>query len=232
MKYYTIYKITNKINGRFYIGKHITENLSDDYMGSGKLIKKAIQKYGVNNFQKEILKIYDNEHDMNVAESLLIDLNDSYSYNLQPGGKGSWQQINENNLSNTEKCKKKKSNTMKTFWTEEKRKEQSKKMKKYFEENGSKKYSESMKQRYKDPLYKEKFTKKMNLVNQDERKKKKASQKIKEKWQNDKEFQEKMKKRKTRGSNGNALKKKWADPIWRNKMLDARKKKRMKNETD
>ena len=93
MKYYTIYKITNKINGKFYIGKHITENLFDDYMGSGKLIKKAIQKYGIHNFQKDILKIYDNEHDMNIAETLLIDLKDNLSYNLQPGGIVGWKYV-------------------------------------------------------------------------------------------------------------------------------------------
>jgi group I intron endonuclease len=130
MKYYTIYKITNKVNGKFYIGKHITEDLFDDYMGSGKLIRKAIEKYGNHNFQKEILKIYDNEHDMNIAESLLIDLSDVRSYNLQPGGKGSWQYINENDLSNTEESKKKKSNTMKEYWTEERKKEKSEDMKK------------------------------------------------------------------------------------------------------
>jgi group I intron endonuclease len=226
MKYYTIYKITNKINGKYYIGKHITEDLNDDYLGSGKLIRKAIEKYGFENFEKEILKIYDNEHDMNIAESLLIDLSDKKTYNLQPGGIGSWQYINENNLSNTEECKIKKSITMKNFWTEEKRKEKSQKMKKYFEENGTERHSESLKERYKDPTYKEKFIKKMKLVNKDENKKKKASQKIKEKWENDLEFQEKMKKRKPRGSDGSALKAKWDDPVWRNKMLESRKNKR------
>ena len=35
MKYYFIYQIKNKINNKIYIGKHITDNPNDDYMGSG-----------------------------------------------------------------------------------------------------------------------------------------------------------------------------------------------------
>jgi hypothetical protein len=50
--YYTIYKITNKINGKHYVGKHQTMNLSDDYMGSGKLIKRAIEKHRCGKFHE------------------------------------------------------------------------------------------------------------------------------------------------------------------------------------
>src|SRR5210317_1678714 len=109
MKYYTIYKITNNINGKYYIGKHITENLNDSYMGSGKLIKKAIEKYGIENFTKTILYCCNNEKEMNLMENSLINLEDNNIYNLQPGGIGGFSYINENNLANTENLKNKKS---------------------------------------------------------------------------------------------------------------------------
>lgn len=91
--FYTIYKITNKINQKFYIGKHQTDNLNDGYMGSGKLIRRAINKYGIENFQKEILFVFDNEDDMNQKEKELVVVSDQ-TYNLCPGGQGGWGYIN------------------------------------------------------------------------------------------------------------------------------------------
>jgi len=95
--FYTIYKITNKINNKFYIGKHQTKDLNDNYMGSGKLIKAAIKKYGVDNFTKEILFIFNSEQDMNAKEKELVIINEQ-SYNLCAGGKGGFGFINSNNL--------------------------------------------------------------------------------------------------------------------------------------
>ena len=91
--YYTVYKITNLINGKFYIGKHATTNLNDGYMGSGRLITKAIKKYGVDNFTKEILHIFTTETEMNESEKQLVVLCEN-SYNLCPGGSGGFGYIN------------------------------------------------------------------------------------------------------------------------------------------
>ena len=53
---YYIYMTTNLINGMRYIGKHYGE-LTDGYLGSGTKLKQDIQKFGKENFKKEILYI-------------------------------------------------------------------------------------------------------------------------------------------------------------------------------
>ena len=51
-----IYQITNQINGKKYIGSSKKDPKDNwTYYGSGKLIKQAIEKYGKENFTKEIL---------------------------------------------------------------------------------------------------------------------------------------------------------------------------------
>lgn len=89
--HYLIYKIDNLINGKHYIGQHHTQDPLDDYMGSGKLILKAIKRYGVENFMKTILFDFDNFEEMNQKEKELVPLsacypNDKTSYNLIEGG--------------------------------------------------------------------------------------------------------------------------------------------------
>ena len=49
-KHYMIYKITNTINSKIYIGKHKCDDLDDGYFGSGKRLWIAINKYGLENF--------------------------------------------------------------------------------------------------------------------------------------------------------------------------------------
>jgi group I intron endonuclease len=96
--FYTVYKITNKINHKFYIGMHQTKKLDDKYMGSGKRLKLAYQKYGIENFEKEILHVFDNEEDMKNKEKELVVLSEM-SYNLCDGGKGGFGYLNRSGKS-------------------------------------------------------------------------------------------------------------------------------------
>jgi hypothetical protein len=99
MKYYIIYKTINKINNKYYIGKHITSNINDNYLGSGKHLGRAIKKYGKENFKKEILFVFNDKEKMNDKEKELVNertLNDKKSYNLKIGGQGGFDHIYSN----------------------------------------------------------------------------------------------------------------------------------------
>jgi hypothetical protein len=99
--YYTIYKITNKIDGKIYVGSHKTKDLNDKYMGSGKYLKYAQEKYGIENFTKEILFIFDTPEEMYAKEAEIVTENflaENNTYNLKRGGFGGFDYINKNSL--------------------------------------------------------------------------------------------------------------------------------------
>lgn len=86
---YVIYKITNKLNSKIYIGAHKTVNINDGYMGSGTGIKRAIKKYGVENFEKEILFSLNSEQEMYDKEAEIVTedfIKKSNVYNMKTGG--------------------------------------------------------------------------------------------------------------------------------------------------
>ena len=88
--YYFVYKTTNKLNGKYYIGQHRTEYIDDGYLGSGKVFIKALKKYGKYNFYREILEFADSPEALNDLEKKYITINDIQSdncYNQMSGGK-------------------------------------------------------------------------------------------------------------------------------------------------
>ena len=99
--FYYIYQITNLVNNKVYVGVHKTKNLEDGYMGSGKVIKAAIEKYGLENFKKDILEFFENAELMYAKEKELVTeefLEREDTYNLRRGGTGGFDWINNNKL--------------------------------------------------------------------------------------------------------------------------------------
>ena len=102
---HSIYKITNNINGKIYIGAHSTKNVADNYMGSGTILKKAFLKYGLENFNKDTLSSFNTAEEMYKKEAEIVNnefIKRDDTYNLKEGGFGGWNYINENKLNDTE----------------------------------------------------------------------------------------------------------------------------------
>lgn len=93
-----VYQTTNLVNNKKYIGFcSKTPNESTTYLGSGVMLSRAIDKYGRENFKKEILKEFDNENDARLFEEQCISdvnavENDEY-YNLTKGGYGGFSEL-------------------------------------------------------------------------------------------------------------------------------------------
>lgn len=98
-----IYKTTNLINGKIYIGKDSRNR--KDYFGSGSLLNRAIKKYEIVNFKKDIIEICFSLEELNIREIYWIKYYDSTNkqigYNILPGGEGGDTFTNSPNKENT-----------------------------------------------------------------------------------------------------------------------------------
>lgn len=102
------YKTENKLNGKFYYGVHKTNNLEDGYMGSGTRIIRAIQKYGIENFEKNILQFFNTYEEALDYESEIVNeqlLLDPSCYNIRLGGESHWYYYNKTGLNVHHKLK-------------------------------------------------------------------------------------------------------------------------------
>ena len=95
-KCFYVYKTTNLLNGKIYIGKSKYRPYYESYYGSGLIIEAAIKKYGKENFKKEILEEFETEEEAFMAEASYIQqynsTNSEIGYNIDKGGPGgrSW----------------------------------------------------------------------------------------------------------------------------------------------
>lgn len=155
MKYYTVYKITNNITKKYYIGAHETSDLDDGYMGSGVYIKRAQAKYGLENFSKEILHVFSTQEEMFLKEEELVEVG-AHTYNIMTGGNGGWSYARSKISAES---RKKLSETMRSEEyrekTKEKRRRSSIRMKELSKDPEiRKKQTESLSKKMKDPKWK------------------------------------------------------------------------------
>ncbi len=96
-KFHFIYKTTNLLNGKYYIGMHSTDNIDDGYLGSGKRLKRSINRYGATNHKREIVEFVSSRYELMTREKEIVNLNEIAKedcMNLKTGGDGGF--IDEN----------------------------------------------------------------------------------------------------------------------------------------
>jgi len=107
---YLIYKTTNTVNGKEYIGIHQTENVDDGYLGSGLALLKAVKKYGKQNFKRVILEFCSSYDELIEREKFYVNeewVSDRNNYNLKTGGQSSGLLSEESKLKISETLKQK-----------------------------------------------------------------------------------------------------------------------------
>lgn len=87
-----IYLTTNLVNGKKYLGKHKSDKFDENYKGSGVALNRAIDKYGWENFNCELIESFESRKELNDAEIEYIKRFDAVHspdyYNIAYGGEG------------------------------------------------------------------------------------------------------------------------------------------------
>jgi group I intron endonuclease len=89
--FHILYKVTNKVNGKFYVGIHSSVKLNDSYLGSGTVIKRSVAKYGKENHVKEVIVFAEDRNQLEYIESKVVNeelIAHPLCLNLKLGGKG------------------------------------------------------------------------------------------------------------------------------------------------
>lgn len=106
-KYHFIYKTTNLLNNKFYIGMHSTDNLEDGYFGSGKVLRYSINKHGIENHKVEILEFLSSREELKNREAEIVNeelLANPLNMNLTFGGGDGWYYCNSSQEEIDKRC--------------------------------------------------------------------------------------------------------------------------------
>lgn len=90
-KYHYVYRTTCNITNKYYIGMHSSNELNDGYLGSGKILRRSVRKYGKTNHRFEILEFCDTPEELPLLEAKIVNielLKDPLCINLRLGGSG------------------------------------------------------------------------------------------------------------------------------------------------
>jgi hypothetical protein len=92
LEYYYVYKLTNLVNNKIYIGVHKSTDIDkDNYLGSGTSLLSAKLKYGESNFERVILYKFDRSECAYIVEKMIVDkdfIRKRDNYNECLGGEG------------------------------------------------------------------------------------------------------------------------------------------------
>lgn len=95
-QHHFIYKTTCQVTGKFYVGMHSTDEVDDEYLGSGKILRYSIGKHGVENHRREILEFCPSREALKLREKEIVNealLADPLNINLKYGGEGGWDHV-------------------------------------------------------------------------------------------------------------------------------------------